>query len=137
MGNNMAGQPLKGSPHPQDTILAGKFSITAAGAILAQDGVAASGVTVTKDTSGGAVGRYLFTFGRVYKSFRSASIDMIGPAAGAAFPTTTGSDPKFRLTADGGKSTLSVQFTRTDTQADAEAASGTVCTFIVVVSDML
>jgi hypothetical protein len=135
MSLNAMMNPLEGTPHQRDAIIGGTFTITAAGAISSQDAVGVSGAVVTKDVTGGAVGRYLVTFGRSYIRFRTKGVNWDGPSAGSAFPTTTGGDPQFRPTTDGGKSTLSIQFLRADTQADADPASGTICSWWALVSN--
>lgn len=123
--------PLAGSPNYKgaESLLSGSFTIGSSGAISAQTGAAASGFTVTQDTTSSAVGRYLVTFYKTFNAIKTKMVSMTGPAAGTAFPTTTGSHPQFRNYTGTAANTLtaSVQFTRSDTQADADAASGTVC----------
>ena len=103
--------------------LGGKFTIGASGAVSADDGDALSGGEVTQTAA--EDGRYAVAFGKTYKTILGAGCNMVGPDD-AAFPTTTGSDPQVRLLATSG---FSVQFKRTDTQADADPASGTKCTW--------
>ena len=126
-----------GSPNPnREVLLSGSFTIGSSGAISSQTAVLNSGVTVTQDTTSSAVGRYLATFDRTtYKALKTKTVSMSGPAAGTAFPTTTGVDPQFRLyTATlPANQAASIQFTRSDTKADADAASGTVCHYWFVV----
>ena len=123
----------QGSPDPDRHIyLTGSFTIGAAGAVSSQTGSLNSGVTITKDVTSSAVGRYLATFDRTtYKGLVAKFVSMEGPAAGTAFPTTTGLDPQFRLYTATLAETLaaSIQFTRSDTRADADPASGTICYF--------
>lgn len=125
-----------GSPNPnREVFLSGTVTIGSSGAISAQTAVLNSGVTVTEDTTGGAVGRYLLTYDRTtYKSCKSKVVSMRGPAAGSAFPTTTGIDPAFRDYTGTlpETSALSVQFTRSDTKADADPASGSQFTYFIV-----
>ena len=107
--------------------MTGNFTIGTSGAITAQTGAAQSGFTVTQDTTSSAVGRYLVTFYKNFQAIKYKGVSMTGPAAGTAFPTTTGIDPQFRDYSGTTASTLaaSVQLTRSDTKADADAASGT------------
>lgn len=120
--------PFYGCFRPRTAILSGTFTIGASGAVSSQDGAALSGATVTQ--TGSEDGRYAVTFDREYKQISHVGATMVGPND-AAFPTTTGSDPKCRLLATTG---FSIQFVRTDTQADADPASGTVCTWMAIVS---
>jgi hypothetical protein len=124
--------PQLGSPNPGEVTLSGNFVLGSSGAVASQSGAVNSGFTVTQDVTGSAVGRYLVTFAQTYKGLKSKSVSMDGPAAGTAFPTTTGVNPQFRTFANPGK-TVSVQFTRQDTMADANPASGDACylTFVV------
>jgi len=119
-----------GSPNPnREVILTGKFTLGASGAIASQTSVLNSGVTITQDTTGGAVGRYLATFDRTtYKSLKAKWLGFTGPAAGSVFPTTTGIDPAFRSYTGTSPDTTanSIQLTRSDTKADADGASGSV-----------
>jgi hypothetical protein len=119
------------SPKPGKTeVMSGRFTIGASGAISGQTGAMLSGVTVTQDTTGGAVGRYLLTFYRTFKNPPSCQASFQGPAAGSAFPTTTGSRCVWRsVTAN--TLTASLQLIRSDTQADADAASGSVVNFLI------
>lgn len=114
---------VKRALRPKEIRLGGIVVITAAGAISSQTGVKDAGATVTKDTGNG---RYLVTFDRTYKRVKGVGCSMIGPDT-AAFPTTTGSDPQCRTVSPPGTaiSLMRVQFKRTDTQADADPASGT------------
>jgi hypothetical protein len=114
--------------NPKLLLIGGSFTIGASGAISAQDGAKLSGGTVTQVAS--EDGRYLVTLDRTYKRVRPLAPLMIGPDD-AAFPTTTGSDPQARLLTTSG---FAVQFKRTDTQADADPASGTVCTWAALVA---
>jgi hypothetical protein len=120
--------PLFGSPQPRVVLLAGNFTIGAAGAITAQTGARISGATVTQ--TGSEDGRYGVALDTRYKRALAAGASMVGPDD-AAFPTTTGSDPQTRLLAVDG---FSVQFKRVDTQADADPASGTIGTWWAIVS---
>lgn len=121
------------SPKPgKSEVLAGNFTIGAGGAITAQTGARQSGVTVTQDTTGGAVGRYLLTFYRGFTKGPQAKMAIMeGPATGTAFPTATGSEARFRSYASP-TAAASLQLLRSDTQADADGASGTVVHFILV-----
>lgn len=115
-------------------LLSGNFTIGAAGAVSAQTGVLNSGITVTKDITSSAVGRYLLTpDNTTYKALVSKGVNMDGPAAGSAFPTTTGIDPQFRPLSAVPVGQVSVQFTRSDTKADADPASGTICYWHLIV----
>ena len=114
--------------NPKLLLIGGSFTITAAGAISAQDGAKLSGGTVALVAS--EPGRYSVTLDRVYKRVRPLAPLMIGPDD-AAFPTTTGSSPKARLLTT---SSFAIQFVREDTQADADPASGTVCTWFALVA---
>lgn len=126
-----------GSPNPnREVLLSGSFTIGASGAISSQTAVLNSGVTITQDVTGSAVGRYLAVFDRTtYKALKYKGLSMTGPAAGTAFPTTTGIDPTFRLyTATlPANQAASIQLTRSDTKADADAASGTVVYYFFIV----
>lgn len=120
--------PIVGAVHPRIQPLGGQFTITAAGAILSQDGALIAGGTVTKNA---AAGRYDIVFYRTFKRVLFSNGAMEGPAS-AAFPTITGSAVRTRsVTGDG----YTIQFLRTDTQADADAASGTVVRWFAQVSD--
>jgi hypothetical protein len=122
--------PLEGCPQPLTAVLAGHVAIGAAGAITSQSGVAAAGFTVALNTAG----QYVVTFGRKYRKYLSKHCNMVGPAAGTPFPTTTGTNPQFRLVTDPLSGAV-VQFTRSDTRADADAASGTILELTFFVSD--
>lgn len=126
--------PERGHPRPGKIQLEGSFTIGGAGAISAQDGLKLSGCTVAKNA---AAGRYDVTFYKPFKALISGFVQMVGPAS-AAFPTTTGSDPQLRPSngPTATSSNVQVQFKRTDTQADADAASGTVCYFYFEVTDL-
>jgi hypothetical protein len=120
--------PQKGSPNPNEVVLSGHVTIGSSGAVSSQTGAQQAGFTVTQDTTGSAVGRYLVTFYRTFSGLKTKHANMTGPAAGSAFPTTTGINPQFRDysgTAAVGAA-ASVQFTRNDTMADANPASGTI-----------
>lgn len=120
--------PIAGSIQSRVQPLGGLFTITAAGAILSQDGALISGGTVAKNA---AAGRYDIVFYKTFKRVLFSNGAMEGPAA-AAFPTTTGSAVRTRsVTGDG----FTIQFLRTDTQADADAASGTVVRWFAQVSE--
>jgi len=114
--------------NPKLLLIGGSFTIGAAGAVSAEDGAKLSGGTVTQ--TGSEDGRYLVTLDRTYKRVRPLAPLMIGPDD-SAFPTTTGSDPQARLLTT---SSFSIQFKRTDTQADTDPASGTVCTWFALVA---
>lgn len=114
--------------NPKVRLIGGSFTIGASGAVASQDGAKLSGGTVTQ--TGSEDGRYLVTLDRTYKRVRPLAPLMIGPDD-AAFPTTTGSNPQARLLTT---SSFSVQFKRHDTEADADPASGTVCTWFAMVS---
>ena len=119
------------SPKPgKSVVLAGNFTIGAAGAITAQTGAQQSGVTVTQDVT--STGRYLLTFYRGFTKGPQAKMAIMeGPATGTAFPTTTGSEARFRSYASP-TAAASLQLLRSDTQADADGASGTVVHFVLV-----
>jgi len=114
--------------NPKLLLIGGSFTIGASGAISAQDGAKLSGGTVTQTAS--EDGRYAVALDRTYKRVRPLAPLMIGPDD-SAFPTTTGSDPQARLLTTSG---FSIQFKRTDTQADTDPASGTVCTWAALVA---
>lgn len=116
------------APRPKELTLSGNFTIGASGAVSAQTGSKDSGATVTQTAS--EDGRYAIAFDRVYKSIKAVTVTMIGPDD-SAFPTATGSDPQARLLTTSG---FSAQFKRTDTQADADPASGTICCWTAVVT---
>lgn len=120
--------PLYGSPAPRVVPLGGTFTIGGSGAITAQTGAKLSGGTVTKTAA--KSGRYGIAFGRVFKRILSASTEYVGPDD-TAFPTTTGSKGGLRLLTASG---FSVQAVRSDTQADADPASGTVITWSALVA---
>jgi hypothetical protein len=121
-----------------DVFLTGDVFITAAGAITANAATtptctfAKNGFTVVKNA---AAGRYDVTFYRSFKRTKSRQANMEGPAS-TAFPTTTGASPRFRAPASAAarQSSAIVQFIREDTQADADAASGTVLSLCFVMS---
>jgi hypothetical protein len=106
---------------------AGNFTIGAAGAVTAQTSGALSGCVVTKNA---AAGRYLLTFFKSFKTFKSATANVEGPATAASGGPTTGESgaPMLRAAtgvAASGVSTVSIQLRRNDTLADADATSGT------------
>lgn len=113
--------------HQDRTLLGGQFTIGAAGAITdaSSDSAAITGGTVTQTDS--EDGRYLVTLHSSYTRVR-AFVQMVGPDD-SAFPTTTGSDPQIR---DQNTGDFSIQFKRTDTQADADPASGTVVNWLAI-----
>lgn len=111
----------------QSRVFSGSFTIGGSGAVSAQD---IPGVVVAKAA---AAGQYTLTAHRPYAKL-NGNANMVGPAVATPFPTTTGSDPQFRgpaLTTQ----VLTLQFKRTDTQADADAASGTIVFVTMVGSD--
>jgi hypothetical protein len=130
MSNNNMMSPLEGCPQPQTAILTGHVVVGSSGAITSQSGVAKAGWTAALNTAG----QYIITFGRKYRTFLGKSCNMVGPAAGTPFPTTTGTNPQFRLVTDPLSGAV-VQFTRSDTRADADAASGTILEATFFVSD--
>lgn len=105
--------------NPKYRIIGGNVAITASGAISTQDGGKKAGGTVTQ--TGSEDGRYAIAFDRKYSRLVTTWVTMFGPDD-SAFPTTTGSDPQCRLRDTDG---FTVQFKRTDTQADTDPASGT------------
>lgn len=125
----------RGRPRPGVVPLCGSFTIGAAGAVSAQDGFSKAGFSVTKNA---AAGRYDILFYKPFRVLQKANVNILGPAS-AAFPTTTGSDPQLRPGNGPTAATinLQVQFKRTDTQADADAASGTICYLDIEVSDIV
>lgn len=114
--------------NPKDLVIGGTVTIGAAGAITSQDGAKLSGGTVTQ--TGSEDGRYGIAFDRTYTRTKVVGVTMVGPDD-SALPTTTGSDPITRLKTTSG---FSVQFKRTDTQADTDPASGTVFTWWAIVA---
>lgn|SRR5678815_5428329 len=116
--------------NPKVRIIGGSFTIGSSGAVSTQDGAKLSGGTVTQVAN--EDGRYLVTLDRTYKRVRPMAPLMIGPDD-SAFPTATGSHPQARLLTT---SSFAVQFVRMDTEADADPASGTVCTWFAMVSLM-
>jgi hypothetical protein len=118
---------LMKAKRPKLIHLAGKFAIGASGAVASESGARLSGATVTQ--TGSEDGRYAVAFDRTYAECISATCNMVGPDD-SAFPTATGSNPELRLLDETG---FSVQFKRQDTEADADPASGTVCTWSAVV----
>lgn len=114
--------------NPKDLLIGGTVTIGASGAVSSEDGAKLSGGTVTQTAS--EDGRYSIAFDRTYKRTKVIGVTMVGPTD-SALPTTTGSDPVARNKATTG---FDVQFKRTDTQADADPASGTVFTWWALVS---
>lgn len=123
-------KPQKGSVHPREITWSGIFTIGASGAISSQDGEVISGATVTQTAS--EDGRYDVVFYRPQKRLKFCDASMQGPTD-AALPTTTGSDP---ITRNGSGTGFQVQFKRTDTQADTDPASGTVCRWFAITSEV-
>jgi hypothetical protein len=120
-------------PAPRIVTLTGQIVVTAAGAILSQTPQRLSGVTFVKT---GTAGQYVGTFYKSFKAQLGRSADFVGPAAGTPFPTTTGISPRFRVqagTAD--LSSAMIQCVREDTQADADAASGSIINYIINMSE--
>lgn len=110
-----------GSVNPvREGRIGGTFTIGASGAVSAETGASKAGGTVTQTSS--EDGRYTVAFFRTVKRVNRFGCSMCGPTD-AAMPTTTGSDPVCRNVATTG---MDVQFKRTDTQADADPASGTI-----------
>jgi len=113
---------------PEQVTLCGHFAVGAAGAVsttatLAQGlnpGEKLTGAAVTKTAA--TDGRYTITFSVPFAQMPSVSCNIQGPAT-AAFPTATGSDPQVRGTT---AELFYVQCKRPDTQADLDAASGSV-----------
>lgn len=114
--------------NPKDVLIGGSFTIGASGAVSDEDGAKLAGGTVTQTAS--EDGRYTIAFDRTWKRCKLIGCTMVGPTD-AAFPTTTGSSPKTRNKAVTG---FDVQFVREDTQADADPASGTICSWWAVVA---
>ena len=105
------------------------FTIGAAGAVTSATGDVPTASVVQ---TGSEDGRYTLTLDRTYRAVRMGGAPgMVGPTD-AAFPTTTGSDPQYRNVTT---SSFEVQFKRTDTQADTDPASGTVCHWIAMVKE--
>lgn len=119
--------PFLGSPNPNEVLLSGNVTIGDDGAVSDQTDAADSGFTVTKTAA--TDGRYTVTFAATYKQYKAGICRMSGPAS-AAFPTTTGTKPQFR--GKPSESTATVQFTRSDTKADANPASGAVLHLVFV-----
>lgn len=113
---------------PRTTIIGGEVTIGAAGAIDSQTSAILAGGVATQ--TGSEDGRYTIAFGITCKRVLAHGCQMVG-AADAAFPTTTGSDPQTRNVSTTG---MDVQFKRTDTQADADPASGTVFSWWAIVA---
>lgn len=105
---------------PEVRRIGGLVTIGASGAISAQTGAKLAGGTATQTAS--EDGRYTIAFQRTWKRVLGFGASMCGPAD-AAMPTTTGSDPVCRNVATTG---MDIQTKRTDTQADADPASGTI-----------
>ena len=120
--------PLFGSPAPRVVKLGGTFTIGASGAITAQTGSKLAGGTVTQTAT--KTGRYGIAFTRQYKRILNAGGLFFGPDD-SAFPTTTGSSVKGRLLTTSG---FTIQMVRTDTQADALPASGSIITWSALVA---
>lgn len=121
------------APAPRIVTLSGQIVVTAAGAILSQTPQRLSGITFVKT---GTAGQYLGTMYRAFKAQLGRHCDFVGPLAGTPFPTTTGISPRFRIqagTAD--LSTAMLQCVREDTQADADAASGSIITYTICMSE--
>jgi len=104
---------------PRCVTLGGIVTIGSSGAISSQDASSMSGGVVTQ--TGSEDGRYSVAFTIKAKRNLGSFVNMVGPDD-TGFPTTTGSDPQTRNLAATG---FDVQFKRTDTQADADPASGT------------
>jgi hypothetical protein len=110
-----------GTPNNKRLVmLCGTFTIGSSGAVSSSTADSKSGGTVTQ--TGSEDGRYGVAFYKTVKTVQAFGCGMNGPDD-SAFPTTTGSDPQCRLVTTTG---MSVQFKRTDTQADADPASGTI-----------
>ncbi len=109
-------------------MLGGTFLIGSSGAITSQDASSLTGGVVTQ--TGSEDGRYTVAF--TIKAARNLGCfaSMFGPAD-AGFPTTTGSDPQCRNKATTG---FDIQCKRTDTQADADPASGSIISWFARVA---
>jgi hypothetical protein len=111
---------------PRLVPIGGTVTIGASGAISAQSG-AAYGAVFTQTAS--EDGRYTAVFSFPVKECISVNVNMVGPADNA-FPATTGSDPQLRNKATTG---FDIQTKRTDTQADADPASGSILSWSALV----
>lgn len=109
-------------------ILCGNFTIGSSGAVSSESGAQDSGGTVTQVDS--EDGRYLVSFYKTFRSVVSAHVTMVGDDDDA-LPTTTGVAPFLRATTAGAG--ILIQFIRSDTSADADPASGTVCYWTAIV----
>ncbi len=116
------------APAPRTIILGGTFTIGSSGAISAQTAEGLSGAVVAQ--TGSEDGRYSVTFTNPVARNLGAHVQIVGPTD-AAFPTDTGSDPQTRNLATTG---FDFQAKRTDTQADADSASGTICSWFCIVA---
>lgn len=115
------------SRQPRMQVIGGTITIGAAGAIASNTNAKYGGTPVK---TAAKVGRYTVTFiDTKYTQILGAHVEMAG-VTDAAFPTTTGSDPKTRNLAT---TSFDIQCKRTDTQADAEPASGTVLSWFALV----
>lgn len=94
------------------------FTVGAAGAVSSEDGTKLAGGAVT--IVAGTDGRYLVTLYKTFTRVR-AMAEGVGPDS-AALPTTTGLKCFIR---DQNTANFLIQMVRSDTQADADAASGT------------
>ena len=111
-------------------MLGGTFTIGASGAVDSQDDSVLTGGVITQ--TGSEDGRYHVAFTIKAERCLGAFAQMQGPDDDA-FPTTTGSDPQTRNRAADG---FDIQFKRVDTQADADPASGTECSWFARVALM-
>lgn len=109
-------------------MLGGTFTITTSGAIASQDASSLTGGVVTQ--TGSEDGRYHVAFTLAAARNLGCFAQMVGPDD-TAFPTTTGSDPQTRNRAVTG---FDIQFKRQDTQADADPADGTECSWFARVA---
>lgn len=139
MGQNMMNPALQiGASQPVD-IFAFTLAIGAAGAIDDTGTFSTNrsmvGVTVVKTAT--KTGRYTVTLPRNYRHllYKGASFTGVDDAA---LPTTTGLGVVFRdvdIGAGAQDGTIEVQLFRTDTNADAEAASGSLVSVVLMVTD--
>lgn len=112
--------PILGGVHRGLVCLFNRVVLGASGAVSSQDSARDAGFVVAKTAT--KVGRYTLTFDKNYNRVEFIDARVIG-ADDAAYTTAKGID--FFLRDDdvgrgAGDGTIEIQFTRTDTEADAE-----------------
>jgi hypothetical protein len=115
------GKPLEGLAGSNRILVFNhRVVLGASGAIASQDAAKDTGVSVVKTAA--KTGRYTITFanGRRFRQFRGGDCAIVGPTDVIYGANTVGADYFWRNDLLSTVGTLQIQFTRGDTNADAE-----------------